>query len=219
MDSSFRAISCDISHACSCSISNLRVVALRVCKVRAGDGPDQLSTLTEGGLGSSSRPHTRGLPYQPRRTQPVTRPPTLGRNRMWCGAPVVRLQPDYRRAGAGSVSPITRRTAGRRPRPRNASCRAGHWRGAHRHMVGRPIQGRRRRRGVSSARQQPTHPPLPCHASLWPPTTSLSHRWPRYLSPCSPPPFSSGRALASFPQLFFHSTVCLSVSQLAVLIR
>jgi hypothetical protein len=186
VDSSFRAISCDISHACSCSISNLQVVALRCVCVRSGRATDRTnSTLTEGGLGSSSRPHTRGLPYQPRRTQPVTRPPTLGRNRIWCGAPVVRrrVSVSYHQADGRQEATAAQRKLPRWPLAWRAS--------AH----GWPAHPRAREASRSQLSPPTTYPPrLPCHASLWPPTTSLSHRWPRYLSPCSPPPFSSGRA-------------------------
>jgi hypothetical protein len=154
VDSSFRAISCDISHACSCSISNLQVVALRCVCVRSGRATDRTnSTLTEGGLGSSSRPHTRGLPYQPRRTQPVTRPPTLGRNRIWCGAPVVRrrVSVSYHQADGRQEA-----TAAQAAALATGVARIGTW------LAG-PSKGDG---GVAEsaqpARQQPTHPH--CHA-------------------------------------------------------
>lgn len=175
MDSSFRAISCDISHACSCSISNLQVVALRCVCVMSGRATDRTnSTLTEGGggLGNSSRPHTRGLPYQPRRTQPVTRPPTLGvgaqaqPHLVWCARrPAATRLPTGRRRVSVSYHQADGRqeaTAAQAAALATGVARIGAW------LAG-PSKGQG---GVAESAQPannlPTPIAMPCHASLWP---------------------------------------------------
>lgn len=147
-----------------------------VCNVRATDRRTTRLTETVRLGKKSSRPHTRAPPPTPSPSVATHHQPTSSSSGRWAATqpqlvrpvrpssrPGVRLhatQPEAARSSRRRVSVAWRtgRTAGghatRRDETGPTSCRAGHSRGAHRPMVGRPIiskgqPGRGRRRSRS----------------------------------------------------------------------